>query len=146
MPTKPPHAHVVPRAKRILGPMASFTLVDALRPEELAALRHCPDYGQLIGVYRNPGPSDEILLVTDAGVAVQIDQHCAFVPFCDVSKLRISSPGSTNLIDTLEKNRADAILIEMRNGQQRFIPVRGGKGNFRDVFEFCRFFLRAVGQ
>jgi hypothetical protein len=102
--------------------------------------------GKFLGVYRNPAPSLENLLVTSEGIAIRTDTQFRFFSYAGIRNPRIVVNGQALLDDGSKKHLADGISIKTMDNRQVTIPVRGGHNQFRDVFEFWRFLNRAIDE
>jgi hypothetical protein len=89
---------------------------------------------ELIGVYRNPPPVRESIVVTSAGLYVIGGDASSSVPFNAIA--RIEGPSSTD-------DEAD-LAVYTSMGEKVNVPIRGRRGRFRDVFEFQRFLARVL--
>src|SRR5260370_13745405 len=111
------------RAKRILGKMSCFISAsseEASRPP----YSHEKMSGKFLGVYRNPSPSPEDVLVTSKGIAVRTDTQFRFFSYATIPNPHIVSDGRTLLDDGSTKHLADGISITTEDNRQVTIPVR----------------------
>ena len=122
------------RCKRVLGKMKAFRTGQNLS-EKLLVDSYCNEL--LLGGYYSE--RDELrFFLTDLAVYVpnEFDQTCKRVLFADIVNVE--------LIDWENKSIASRLLVKSSNNDETTINVCGGKGNFRDVFEVLRFFLRVL--
>jgi hypothetical protein len=145
MPSIPKRNHAESRAKRILGNMSCFISASSEEASK-PPYPHEATSGKFLGVYRNPSPSPEDLLVTSEGIAIWTDNQFRFFSYAAISNPKIVSDGQTLLDDGSTKHLADGISITTEDNQQITIPVRGGNKPFRDVFEFWRFLDRTIDE
>jgi hypothetical protein len=143
--SSPKHNHTEARANRILKDMSSFisaSLEEAHKP----LYPHEAIAGKLLGVYRNPSPFSEDLLVTSEGIGIRTDTQFCFLSYATIRDPRIIGKGQALRDDGSTKQLADGISIMAANNRQVTIPVRGGHNHFRDVFEFWRFLNFAIRE
>jgi hypothetical protein len=125
------------RAKKILGPLASYRPIEERPIPPYLNTVPIPEGVGVIGVYENiPNSQKESVIVTDQGISVTSEQGTCFLPFRDIAKVRLCS----------EKSEAGGLTVTLKDGNKRFVPIRNGHGRFKDVFEFLRFTDRTVRQ
>ncbi|MEO1022705.1 MAG: hypothetical protein AAFW89_09175, partial [Bacteroidota bacterium] len=94
----------------------------------------------LIGVYFNEpsqpyfsiGVFERGLLFWDGNL--QIGSHFRFVKYQSIKDYETPK----------YKHTASYIGLKLDNGEVAVLPILGGKGKFRDVFEFQRFLVRVL--
>jgi hypothetical protein len=141
--------NVQSRAARILKRLASYRPIEDVRDEfqflrEQALLHRATP----IGIYENNAgiASRETLLICDLGILVDGSTGIKFVAYEDVDRVTIVAGDTLLGTYTSKKTEADGLLISTVNADNQLIPVRNGKGKYRDVFEFSRFMTRAVAD
>ena len=78
---------------------------------------------------------EDALLITSKGMMwICSDRAPQFVSFAEIEKYEIEGASKTS---------ASSMKIQMTNGEMFSLPVRGGQGKFRDIFEFWRFLRKA---
>jgi hypothetical protein len=87
-----------------------------------------------MGIYDNSiDKSRDVILVTDRGIHTFLQEVWSSFDYDQV--VEITTP--TN-------KAAEGLSIRLKSGELFWLPVRGGKGRFRDIFEFLRFLDRVV--
>ena len=123
------------RVKRILEPLVNFrTIEDGSLPVfpslPVPAFKEGED---CYGVYENPSAeADEPVVVTNLGLHLRREQKWEFIDYRQIKEVDIISP----------KETVDELLVRLTNQESVLLPIRGGKGRFRDAFEFMRFINR----
>jgi hypothetical protein len=145
MPSSPKRTHTEARANRILRDMSSF--ISASSEEAHKPLYpHGAIAGKLLGVYRNPSPFAEDLLITSEGIAIRTATQFCFLGYATIRDPQIVANGQALRGDGSTKHLADGISVTTEDDRQVIIPVRGGNSPYRDVFEFWRFLNFAIGE
>lgn len=120
------------RAKKILGPMDSFEILDNL-PEALFRKITPNIMGALVGVYRNsPQFIEDCVVVFENGLQVIGKESTALIYYREV----------TNIESPKDKVSYNSLKVTLKSGEKFIIPVRNGNGKYRDSFEFLRFIDR----
>ena len=89
----------------------------------------------LIGVYENlPGEEDEIIVITDLGIHLLVNEKWDLFRYDQIN--RVETPPS--------KEHVEGLTVWLISGREIWIPVKGGRGRARDVFEFLRFLDRVI--
>lgn len=118
------------RAHRTLRALGCFSYIEKASPAQINLLTGGEE---LIGIYRNPpAPESDEVYVTDRRLIVQKPAGGESVPYSQIA--RIETPQ--------EKYAAEYLRVHLASGTAVHIPVRGGNGRFRDVWEFLRFLQR----
>lgn len=119
------------RAYRILRPMKNYQKAEASDqwPAELAHGR----LGAPIGAYRNPGPDGELIGIFEDGIAWREGSHVTAIRFAEL--VNVEFPNG---------KQSRGLLLIMRDGEQRQIPITGGRGQFLDSMEMARFVRRVI--
>ncbi len=127
------------RVTRILKPLVNFrTIKDGSLPvfpslPELAFKEGEDCYG----VYENlSAEADEAVVVTNLGLHFCREQKWEFIDYRQIKEVEIASP----------KETVDELLVHLTNQESVLLPIRGGKGRFRDAFEFMRFIDRVTSD
>lgn len=120
------------KAKKMLGPMLSYSSFDSSAlPDNLASFLSTNE--KAIGVYKNSDSS--YILITIKGMHIIDGLDDQFVAFRDIREATIPCK---------IKTEANILELKLRNGVTRFLPVRNGKGRFRDIYEFYRFVRHGI--
>lgn len=117
------------RAHRILKAMSNY------RDFELSGYPHyLRPSSSYIGVYENiPNSDEDAILIKNEGVEI-LGSNSQSIPFSKITSLALPMA---------EKTEIDKVLVRIKSvDDELFVPVRGGRGRFRDVFEFLRFLSR----
>lgn len=120
------------RAKKILGAMVSFSELSeySMLPEILNQQwsKSC------IGFYQNfSGSFNEAIFVNEDGIVIFEDGKFRKIKYSDIA--HTSCP---------PKEDEPIIVVMMKNFEKINLPVRNGRGDCKDVYEFVRFLDRAV--
>jgi hypothetical protein len=92
-------------------------------------------FGELIGVYRDPGSADpEAIIVTSNGLITVGAGGSAWIEFAAIESSRMLH----------EDGAGHDILLVLRSGKHVHLRVAGEDGRFRDVFGFVHFIDRVV--
>jgi len=119
------------RAHRILSAMANYqkaSSTDDWLPR-LADER----LGEPIGCYRNPGPEGEVIGIFAAGLAWYEGARSIRLRFTDVSEVTLPNG-----------KESKGLLLNMQDGKQLRLPVKGQLGRFFDSMEILRFLNRVM--
>jgi len=127
------------RVARILKPLLNF------RPIKAGSLDVSPSLPafalkegeECYGVYENlPAEADETVAVTNLGLHILRRKKWQFVDYRQIRKVDLVSP----------KQDVSELLVRLTNQESVLLPIRGGKGKFRDAFEFMRFIDRVTSD
>jgi hypothetical protein len=127
------------RVARILKPLLNF------RPIKAGSLAVSPSLPAFVlkegeecyGVYENlPAEAYETVAVTNLGLHVLRKKKWQFVDYRQIRKVDLVSP----------KRNVSELLVRLTNQESVLLPIRGGKGRFRDAFEFMRFIDRVTSD
>ncbi|MDB6034854.1 MAG: hypothetical protein JWM16_5192, partial [Verrucomicrobiales bacterium] len=124
------------RVHRILRPLATFhVLGEWSRLQQLAKVQSpLSENERLLGVYENhPGLVDEIVAFTETGMYLREAGGWFSVRYAEIVNAESRNTGKT---ETSE------ITLLLSSGLQKALPIHGGTGRFRDVFQVLRFFDR----
>jgi hypothetical protein len=102
--------------------------------------------GKLLGLYKNPPPSSEHLLITSEGIAIVGTNQSRFLRYSEMQRPEICSGGRSVRTDPSRKLLADTISIFLEDGTQLHLPIRGSHDHYRDVFEFWSFLRIAIDE
>ncbi len=93
---------------------------------------------ELIGIYENKkGGAEDAVVIGSDGLLV-LGKESSEVLYGNIADTTIGGePG-------FEKLEADRIVVTLKDGQVVEVPVRGGEGRFRDVYEFTTFLRRCI--
>lgn len=119
------------RAKKILGSMDSYVQQHEVR-NKLGAYADLLSNNTL-GIYVNNLEDSNLVLVNESGIAVFKNGSLDETLYSDI--LKIKSP---------PKDAPTGITVTLRDSSVKFVPVANGRGQFRDVYEFTRFLMRAA--
>jgi hypothetical protein len=75
-------------------------------------------------------------VVTNLGLHVRREQKWEFIDYRQIKEHEIVSP----------KETVGELLVRLTNQESVLLPIRGGKGRFRDAFEFMRFIDRVTSD
>ena len=127
------------RVARILRPLSNFRTIEAgslpVFPSlPVLAFKEGED---CYGVYENlPAEPDEAVVVTNLGLHVRREQKWEFIDYRQIKEVDIIA----------QKETVGELLVRLRNQESVLLPIRGGKGRFRDAFEFMRFIDRVTSD
>ncbi len=125
------------RVHRILNEMDNYIQsynVEALKKDGVIL----EGKGDFLGLYENhKGNLRENVVVTTLGLYV-FNQEWKFVQYEDIASVNVP------LNEEKDKSAADQLLLHLSNGSQVEIPIKGGQGRMRDVWEFSRFLHRVI--
>jgi hypothetical protein len=141
MPTRKSHTEI--RAHRILGGMSGYVPAvdgESPQPSEVSA----GIGGRLLGVYRNPGPASEHLVITSEGIEIIGKAPPRFIRYSDMEDPKICAMGLPLIEDPPRKSSADSISVSVRGGVRTQLPICGGHDGYRDVFQFWSFLRMAI--
>jgi hypothetical protein len=96
----------------------------ALRPGE-----------ELIGAYRNSQTTVAVVVVTSLGLHIVDGDGSRYVPFESIA--RVDGPSDKD-------DLAPELVVSLAGGGKIGVPIRGGRGRFKDVFAFQRFLARVM--
>lgn len=133
---------VASRAHRILKRLENyqslFGAADEDIPNNISGIALAPGE-QLIGVYYNmPDERREPIVVTSEGLHVLSKEGWQRVEY---RQMRDVGPP----VDE-EKTQVMSLSITLQDGNTFALPVKGGRGNFRDAWSFLRFLMRVLGD
>ena len=121
------------RAHRTLGRLSSFTT-------DLSAIGSALDRlalntnEEIIGAYRNSETS--AIVVTSFALHIVSADVTTRIPFKSIVKME--APTS--------KTNGEEVVLWLSAGDRTVVQIRGGRGQFKDVFEFGRFLARVLGD
>lgn len=124
------------RIHRILLPMANFqsiSNVDSPIHGDLQALRQGET---LLGIYSNtPKKLEESVWITTRGLYIFRGDQRDVVDYSDMMDVRVPDmPNDQKLL-------VDTLLVSTHTVEVT-VPIKGGEGRFKDVWQFLRFLLR----
>lgn len=124
------------RIHRILLPMASFqpiSNVDSPSYDHLQSLRQ----GEiLLGIYYNaPAELEGAVWITTRGLYVLRGDQREVADYSEMIDVRVPD------MPRDQKLSVDTLLVSTRTAEIT-VPIKGGEGRFRDVWQFLRFLLR----
>jgi hypothetical protein len=123
------------RAHRTLRRMARYTFdTNDIRSLQTKYGINDSSAEQLVGAYRND-PCDDVECV------ILTDQSLWLCGAHGNTRLRYTHIKGVLSSDSTDVHYCD---IETRKGDIVRIPIVGGEGNIRDVFEFIRFIMRVI--
>ena len=128
--------NITVNAKKILGPMSNFSFSNEI-PHSIAMRIDLGGFGNLVGIYKNKSDwVNDCLLVTENGILIIQNKTTDSFLFRDI--VRAETPE--------DKTQCYELRIAMKSGRVVSVPVKGGAGRFRDVFEFLRFIDRVTSS
>jgi len=119
------------RAHRILGAMTHYQKASST-DDWLPKLAN-GQLGQPIGCYRNPGPEGEVIGIFADGLVWYEGGQSIELRFAEVSKVTLPSG-----------KESEGLLLDMQDGKQLRLPVKGQRGHFFDSMEMLRFLDRVM--
>jgi hypothetical protein len=90
---------------------------------------------ELIGAYRNSHTAIAAVVVTSLGLRIIDGDGSRHVPFTSIA--RVDGPSEKD-------DLAPQLVLSLAEGGEIGVPIRGGRGQFKDVFEFQRFLARVL--
>jgi hypothetical protein len=90
---------------------------------------------ELIGAYRNSQTTIAAVVVTSLGLHIVDENGSRYVPFKSIT--RVDGPSDKD-------DLAADLVLSLAGDEKIGVPIRGGHGQFKDVFEFQRFLARVV--
>ena len=139
--------NVQSRAKRILAPLGSYTSIDNI-DEPLLAFRDTAllNGAVPVGVYFNTSREwADAILVSDIGIFLSREQEVLFIQYDSIKCIDVAKDGNLLASDQPDsKFSANGLLLTLGAAEPVFLPVRNGRGQYRDAFEFSRFLSRVV--
>lgn len=134
------------RAHRILRGLAAYDAYPFGAADQFKELPIVGGGEEIIGRYRNlPGSAAPIIAISGAGIYVAQAPRRAGKPGSSEWKfLPFDSIEGVNFPPKETPPAECALSLRLRGGGSARIPVQGGDGQFRDVFEFGRFLLRCA--
>jgi hypothetical protein len=125
------------RANKILKRQNSYRAMDADLLSSIGQLLPLLPGETCIGIYENTlGELSDSILITNKGLHVFYDNDPRFIAFDNIEDVKCPS----------DKVNGDALSVKLTDNTLLSVPVRNGRGRFRDVFEFGRFVMRASGH
>lgn len=129
---------VLLRSRRILRKLANYheLLSNGDVYPILLSRIFTQDEEKIIGLYENiPGERFECIVITNFGLHIIFANKTEFIGYNLIKTIKIST----------EKDR-DYLIVYLVNGKISMISVKGGRGKFRDAFEFLHFLDRVVAD
>jgi hypothetical protein len=94
------------------------------------------DNEEPVGIYENlVGEPDESIIITTLGLYIFRAGDWEFVGYDEIRA--ITKP-------KVEKLAVDRLFLHLASGRRVDVPIKGGEGRFRDVYEFLRFLMRVT--
>jgi hypothetical protein len=114
--------------------MKNFVALSAQDEAEwLSSLPALGNDEELVGAYQNHiGLADSAVVITTRRLLVEHRGSWRSINYSNIS----------DIVLPREKGSADRLLVREISGKQTEVPVSGGQGHLRDVFEFSRFLDR----
>ena len=119
------------RAKKILGSMDSYVQQHEAR-DKLGAYADFLS-NDTLEIYVNDLQDGNLVLVNESGIAVFKGGSLDETLYSDILKIK-----------TPPKDASTGVTVTLKDGSVKFVPVANGRGQFRDVYEFTRFLMRAT--
>ena len=95
------------------------------------------------GVYENiPKRIDERIAITNRGMYFNQEDAWLFINFLNIEEVNFIGKNKANIKG--EKLKTEHLTLELVNGKSIKLPIRGRKGEFKDIFEFMRFLMRVL--
>lgn len=123
------------RAHRVLENLSNYRgISDSSEPHLLSQASFSPKE-DILGIYENsPGAWQEAIIISDEGLRIFLNAGWHFIPYADMCAVDVP--------EAKDKQTVDLLLIRLVSGSTIELPVRGGRGKLRDVWEFLRFLQR----
>lgn len=119
------------RAKKIFGNMDSY-----VQQHEIES-RLSSYVGLLsidtLGVYVNDLQEGDLVCINEKGIAVIKNGLLDEILYSDISKIKAPP-----------KDAPTGVIVTLKDGSVKFVPVANGRGQLRDVYEFTRFLMRSA--
>jgi len=123
------------RIHRILKPLVSYRETDRGDSPDWLNDIHLQNQEVCYGLYENSPIERSQVVVTNLGIHIH-EQQWLFLPYDQIEEVRFEG----------EKTELDNLLVKMIDGDTIPVPIRGGRGRFRDAFEFGRFLDRVAND
>ncbi len=122
---------VTSRVHRILKDLKLFRAIDMQNLDSSVRLRPSEN---VLGLYENnKSERKDALLITTHAIHILCEKGEKVVDFREINK--VETPPS-------KEPPLEELTVQLKSGEQIKIPVRGGKENVRDAWEFLRFLIR----
>ncbi len=100
-----------------------------------------------IGLYENfPREKNERILITDKRLYLFRNKLWENIDFVNIEKVGIDFNENENVAFANIKNDAEYLTLSMKKGEKFLLPVKGRKGQFKDIFLFWRFLKLIVNN
>lgn len=129
---------VFSRAHRTLRSLANYQPLSGREAAFTSFLSeiHFQKEEKAIGLYENtPGKKDESIVITNLGLHFLSTDRAEFISYEQI-----------RAIEPLETKNIDRLNLDLDDGRMIAIPIKGGEGRFRDIFEFLHFLDRVVND
>ena len=127
------------RAHRILHRLDGYHPVSEISSIPVSAWNEIPRAvdEELIGYYINLGEEyKEVIVVTTRSLYILANDKWHPIAYTDIQSVE---PQAVE-----EKHNVNSLQLYIKTGGVVVIPVTGGRGRFRDVWQFLRFLSRVV--
>ncbi len=122
------------RAKRVLNHLRNYHETTFITEETLDFLA-LQDREKCLGIYENvPGILQESVFITNKGLYFFEEDKKKFLAYDDIIYIK----------PLRNKQKDINIEVNMTNGDTIFLPIKGSRGPFKDVYEFSRFLHRVI--
>lgn len=121
---------VASRAHRTIAKLSSYV---SLYGEQHPQPEFSRQFGQVVGLYKNPGPDSAEIWILERGLAWEAEGRQFFVPFDRIERAALP-----------DGKESAAVSLQTKGGDLLVLPVRGGNGRFRDAMEMFHFVNRVV--
>lgn len=126
----------VPRV-RILKRMQTYRAIPEDSPAYFPSLA-IPEGQRPLGVYENlPNAMADCVVITDRALCADRGGRLEEIRFDEMASVTWTPR---------DKRDANSLEICMHDGSVKYVPVRGRKDKFADVFEFVRFVSRSIAD
>ncbi|TGL36887.1 hypothetical protein EHQ52_03170 [Leptospira koniambonensis] len=118
----------------------SYRILEKLNDfhSEVPSSLHKIAQNEILGIYLNSSSYfEDSILFTDLGMyIIQSEEKSEYIEYNEILNLKVIE----------QKEVAESISIERKDGSRIEVKVLGGKERLRDVWEVYRFLLRATGE
>jgi hypothetical protein len=125
------------KAKRVFRTFENYTSISQVNDvlaAEVAALSQRREE-EFIGVYENKrGEMEETILISTLGLYLYSNEEWLFIDYDQINHIKAPNIKAKYIADSLD--------ICITSGRIIKLPVKGGHGSYRDVWEFLRFLDR----
>lgn len=129
------------RAHRILKRMSSYRTIKEQNGTVPLVMRALTFHQgeKVLGIYKNKADEcDETLVITTCGIYLLQNNTSQYIRYDEIA--HIEAPSKE------QKHELDGLVAHLTCGEVMKIPIRGGKGRFRDAWPFLQFLTRVMSD